>query len=215
VQEPLTENKRIVLDIDGLDQVFEADCEPIEHRVSTVPAGFDYRAKQGVSQGAGMSLKAAAIHYRLAMSTLRAKIKRGEIPAEKIDGVNGPEWRVFTYSSVISNPIDYRAKQGAEHGAATLLDEHQSNSDESINRLVELVDKQAAKLEVASGQIGYLSAQIENYQNQVKLLPDLEEKAAKVSAQDETINQLSEELTKLKGSWWYRFVALFSFTKKP
>jgi len=55
------------------------------------------------------------------------------------------------------------------------------------------------ELQGANYRIGYLES----------------ENAAKVSAQDETINQLREELTKLKGSWWYRFVALFSFTKKP
>jgi predicted DNA-binding transcriptional regulator AlpA len=71
------------------------------------------------------------------------------------------------------------------------------------------------ELQGANYRIGYLESENKTYQNQVKLLPDLEAKAAKVSAQDETINQLSEELTKLKGSWWYRFVALFSFTKKP
>ncbi len=210
MQEPVTEIKRAVLDIDGLEQVFEVDCEPIQQSASTVLAGLNHSAKHGIKQGAGMSLKAAAIHYRLAMSTLRAKIKRGEIPAEKIEGANGPEWRVFVSRSADSTPIKHGAKQGAEHRADTLLDDPQSNSDKSVNRLVELVDKQAAKLEVASGQIGYLSAQIESYQNQVRLLPDLEAQAAKVSAQDETINQLSDELTRLKGSWWYRLSRFLS-----
>lgn len=90
MQEPATEDKRMVLNLDGLEQVFEVDCEPIEQSASTVLAGFDHSAKQGTRHGAGMSLRAAAIHYRLALSTLRAKIKRGEIPAEKIAGANGP-----------------------------------------------------------------------------------------------------------------------------
>lgn len=212
--EPAKEIKSTVLDLDGLDQVFEVDCEPIEQSGNTVPVGFSYRAKQGAKHGAGMSLKAAAIHYRLALSTLRAKIKRGEIPAEKIEGANGPEWRVFSASSEFSNPIKHPAKQGAEQGADTLLDEYQANEAESINRLLELVDKQSMKLEVASGQIGYLSAQVESYQNQVRLLPDLQAQAAKVSVQDEAINQLNEELAKLKGSWWYRFAALFNREKR-
>lgn len=204
MQEPLAETKRTVLDIDGLEQVFEVDCEPIEQSASTVPAGFDHRARQGIKQGDGMSLKAAAIHYRLAMSTLRAKIKRGDIPAKKIEGANGPEWRVFTSSSVFSNPIEHGAKQGAEHGADTLLDEHMSKSTESVNRLVELVDKQAVKLEVASGQIGYLSAQIESYQNQVRLLPDLQAQANKVKDQERELEEARTELEQIKGTWWYR-----------
>lgn len=215
MQEPATEIKRAVLDIDGLEQVFEVDCEPIEQSADTVLAGFQHRAKQGAEHGAGMSLKAAAIHYRLAMSTLRAKIKRGEIPAEKIEGANGPEWRVFTSSSVISNSIKHGAKQGAEHGADTLLDEPRSNSNESVNRLVELVDKQAAKLEVASGQIGYLSAQIESYQNQVLMLPDLEAKASKAKDQERVLEETRTELERLKGTWWYRLSQFRSGNKKP
>ena len=214
MQEPATEAKGAVLNLDGLEQVFEVDCEPIEHSASTVLAGFDHRAQQGIKQGAGMSLKAAAIHYRLAMSTLRAKIKRGEILAEKIEGSNGPEWRVFTSSSVFTNPIEHRVKQGAEHGADTLLDEHKSKSTESVNRLVELVDKQAVKLEVASGQIGYLSAQIESYQNQVKLLPDLEAQARKAKDQERELEEAMAELTKLKGTWWYRLSRFLRGSKK-
>jgi hypothetical protein len=141
---------------------------------------------------------------------LRAKIKRGEIPAEKIEGANGPEWRVFTSSSVISNPIEYGAKQGAEHGADTLLGEYQSKGDESVNRLLEMVDKQAVKLEVASGQIGYLSAQIESYQTQVRLLPDLEAQASKAKDQAHELEQAMAELEKIKGSWWYRLSRFLS-----
>ena len=51
-----------------------------------------------------MSLKAACIHYKLASSTLRMKIKRGEIPAKKIHGANGPEWRVFSASLDFRKP---------------------------------------------------------------------------------------------------------------
>ncbi len=204
MQEPATEDKRMVLNLDGLEQVFEVDCEPIEQSASTVLAGFDHSAKQGTRHGAGMSLRAAAIHYRLALSTLRAKIKRGEIPAEKIAGANGPEWRVFASSSEFIDPINHSAKQGAEHGADTLLAEHQSNEAESVNRLVELVDKQAIKLEVASGQIGYLSAQIESYQNQVRLLPDLQAQANKAKDQELELEEARAELENIKSSWWYR-----------
>ncbi len=214
MQEPAAETKREGLNLDGLEQVFEVDCEPFEQSTSTVLAGFDHRAKQGMQQGAGMSLKAAAIHYRLAMSTLRAKIKRGEIPAEKIEGANGPEWRVFTSSSVISTPINHGAKQGVEHGADTLLNKRQLNSNESVNRLVELVDKQAAKLEVASGQIGYLSAQIETYHKQVLMLPDLETEAKRAQTQDKELQEMKTELDRLKGSWWYRLSRFLSGSKK-
>ena len=96
------------------------------------------------------------------------------------------------------DPINHSAKQGAEHGADTLLAEHQSNEAESVNRLVELVDKQAIKLEVASGQIGYLSAQIESYQNQVRLLPDLQAQANKAKDQELELEEARAELENIK-----------------
>lgn len=214
MQKPSRVVKNEAVNLDGLDQVFEVDCEPVENGANEVPTGFSSTAEHRAKHSAGMSLKAAAIHYRLGMSTLRAKIKRGEIPAEKIDGANGPEWRVFVASSVVrdpvNHPVNHPANHGAEQGIKTLLTGHQATSNESVNPLVELVDKQAAKLEAAAGQIGYLSAQLDNYQKQVLMLPDLEARAERVRAQDEEIAKMSDELTRLKSSWWYRLSRFLS-----
>lgn len=67
-------------------------------------------------------------------------------------------------------------------------------SPRELTRLVDLVEKQAAKLEIAAGQIGYLQAQLES---QVKLL----------ESKDSQIKLLTD--SQHKPSWWNRFCSWF------
>ncbi len=211
--ESASEVKKDILDIVGLDEVFEAEFEPIESSASRVTATASQGAQQGIWQGAGMSLKAACLHYRLAPSTLRAKIKRGEIPATKIDGSNGPEWRIFANGRGISSHNEHGRTQGAKQSENTPLNDTQHEQAQYVNRLLALVDKQSLKLEVASGQIGYLSAQLESYQKQGLMLPDLETEAKRAQQQDKELELIKSELDSLKGSWWYRLSRFLSVPK--
>lgn len=207
--EPAREVKNGVVEIEGLEEVFEPDCEPIEHRVNTVLARFEQGAKHRAKQGAGMSLKAACIHYKLAPSTLRTKIKRGEIPAQKVQGANGPEWRVFPTGLEFVNPT----KQGAEHRASQGADTpqwgYQATPEFDVTRLLTVIEKQSTKLEAAAGQIGYLKAQIDAYDEQVKLLPDLQAQAAKLALEETRAKELEAELERIRAHWWYRFWSWF------
>lgn len=189
--------------VEGLEDVFEADSEPIEHGVNTPLAQFDHPAKQGINHGAGMSLKAASIHYRMAPSTLRQKIKRGEIPARKVQGSNGPEWRVFATGINFEDPIKQGARHPAEHRADTAQPGYQHAGQYGEKDLLELIEKQATKLEAAAGQIGYFKAQLDSYQDQIKLLPDLQIQATRMT-------ELERELTAIKSHWWYRFWSRFT-----
>lgn len=177
--EPVREYKPGVIDVDGLEDVFEADIELIEqgskHGANTVPTGYQ--------QGASMSLKAACRHYKLSASTLRAKIKNGEIPAQKIQGANGPEWRVFPTEPSLLGSGKHGAEEGSKHGANTVPAGYQGIAAPELNRLLDLIEKQAAKLETASGQIGYLQSQLEERDkdlaerdNSIKLLTDSQHK---------------------------------------
>lgn len=208
--EPAREVKNAVVEIEGLEDVFEADYEPIEHSANTVPAGFKQGAQYRAKQGAGMSLKAACIHYKLAPSTLRMKIKRGEIPAEKIQGANGPEWRVFQASSEFCDPNKQGAEQGVWQGAKTSQTGYQGLAPYDVNRLLNLIEKQSTKLETAAGQIGYLKSQLDIYEEQVKLLPDLQMQATKAAMQEAQAQELEAELQRIKAHWWYRFWSWFS-----
>jgi len=203
--EPVREVKSIVVEIGGLDDVFEADSEPIEHVDDRVSATFKQGVDHCAKQGAGMSLKAACIHYKLAPSTLRTKIKRGEIPAEKIQGANGPEWRVFPNSFELADPIRHGAEHSYKHSADTPQAGYQRTTPYDVNRLLTVIEKQSTKLEAAAGQVGYLKAQLDAYQEQVKLLPDLQTQAAKVQMYETHSKELEAELERIKANWWYRF----------
>jgi hypothetical protein len=217
MQEPVKVVKSDALDLEGLEQVFEAECEPIEDDPGKAVSGFsqgsNHSSHYGSNYPIGLSIKAACIHYQMSASTLRKKIRSGEIPAEKIEGVNGPEWRVLVSSSSFTKAHDQGSNHVTNQGEPTLVTPYQPTAEINQNQLLELVDKQASKLEAASGQIGYLSARVESYENQVRLLPDLEAKAARVKDQEETITQLSSELTALKATWWYRLYAFVSNKK--
>jgi hypothetical protein len=188
--EPVREYKTGVVDVDGLEDVFDADVELIEqgikHRANTVPAGYQ--------QGASMSLKAACRHYKLSASTLRAKIKNGEIPAQKIQGANGPEWRVFPAERGFQDSSQQGVEQGSKDGVNTLPTGHQGIAAPELNRLLDLIEKQAAKLETASGQIGYLQSRLEERDK------DLEER-------DNAIKLLRD--SQHKRGWWARLGSWF------
>lgn len=66
---------------------------------------------------------------------------------------------------------------------------------EALNSLINLVEKQAAKLEAASGQIGYLQAQLET---QIKLLESKESEIKLLTDQQRSSN-----------NWWQRFYSWF------
>lgn len=204
--EPLSEVKNNPIEIDGLEDVFEADCEPIEHPARTVLSTFKQGVKHGAKQGAGMSLKAASIHYKMAPSTLRLKIKRGEISAQKVHGDNGPEWRVFPTQLDSDYPDTHPARQGAE----TLQAGYQGSQELELNRLLNLIEKQSTKLEAAAGQVGYLKAQLDTYQEQMKLLPDLQAQASKALMQESRLAELENELSTIKAHWWYHFWSWFT-----
>lgn len=206
---PTKEVKSTAVEIEGLDDVFEVDYRLLDHGPDTVPAALGDGANNRVEQGVGLSLKAASIHYKLAISTLRMKIKRGEISAKKVDGANGPEWRVFPFSAHFTDPNTHGTDQGIHQGGTTAQARYQRTLPENDNRLLDLIEKQSAKLEAAAGQIGYFKSQMDSYQEQVKLLPDLQAEVARARVHEKKINQLEAELGQIKATWWYRFCAWF------
>lgn len=206
---PAREVKNTAVEIDGLEDVFEVDYRLIEHGANTVSIAVADGTNDRAEQGAGISLKAASIHYKLAPSTLRMKIKRGEISAKKIDGANGPEWRVFPFCADLTEPNRNSANQGIRQGADTAQARYQSPPPHNTNRLLDLIEKQSTKLEAAAGQVGYFKAQMDSYQEQIKLLPDLQSQAARAQVQEEKVKQLESELGRIKATWWYRFCAWF------
>lgn len=66
------------------------------------------------------------------------------------------------------------------------------------------------ELQGANYRIGYLEAENHKYQDQVKLLPDLQMQAIKAQEQELKTAQLEAELSTIKATWWYRFWSWFT-----
>ena len=120
------------LTTDGLEQLFHDDPESVQ-------AGSNH-ATRGVNEGsmdpastpqqgsfeapgapvepslnpaskAGLSVKEASEYYQLSANSIRLKIKLGEISAIKVDGPNGPEWRIYPAGV----PLTESVQAGSNH----------------------------------------------------------------------------------------------------
>lgn len=145
------------LTVDGLEEIF------VESERVTPPSREDSEPPPLC-----LTFKQACEHFGLKATALRARIKSGEIRAEKVDGVNGPAWRVYPTQPLRdpNTPPAKPSRQGVESA-----------------KLLELVEDLQAKLDLANRQLqaasfrnGYLEAQVEGQLQQIKLLADSQSK---------------------------------------
>lgn len=108
----------------------------------------------------GLSIKEACAFYKLSESTIRGRIKRGELPFTKVKGRFGEQYRVFPDRVV--TPL-YQT-------STSLVTAHQSNQETS--QLLELLEKKTEKLEAAMMEIGSLKAQLMTKEETIRLLED-------------------------------------------
>ncbi|MDR3613059.1 MAG: helix-turn-helix domain-containing protein [Candidatus Obscuribacterales bacterium] len=164
-----------------------------------------------------LSLKEAVDFYKISEKTIRLRIKEGKIPAQKVQGANVPEWRIYPNGipSEVIKPSSEPVPELSEYTSS--LDETDSPYAETeiepepewyrsgsasetrqerpvivsiapeLKTLMDVITKQAEKLEAANLRIGYLQAQTDNYQKEIKLLTDSQHKRG----------------------WWVRFSAWF------
>jgi len=120
----------------------------------------------------GLTFKAACDYFALKPTALRMRIKSGEISAEKVTGINGPEWRIYP-----DNPT-----QPSRNPSATLtLPLRQPDNDKFLEVIQELqnkLDNANQQLQAASFRNGYLESQVESHKEQIKLLTDSQHKSS-------------------------------------
>lgn len=115
-----------------------------------------------------VTLAQAAQMLRVSMATVRRRVKAGTLTAQKIDGLNGPEYRV-TLSSIdeqgtLLTPIS--AHRGQRQGTQS---EHPKQQTLNVDSLVALVrDLQQQNIELA-GRVGFYQAQTETLREQLAL----------------------------------------------
>lgn len=61
------------------------------------------------------------------------------------------------------------------------------------------------ELQGANYRVGFLEAQNQSFSEQLKLLPDFQSQAAKAAEHQARVEALEQELSTIKGHWWYRF----------
>jgi|694.fasta_scaffold12758_8 hypothetical protein len=168
-----------------------------------------------------ISVDEAAKHLGISTNAVCKRLRKGSLVGKKIQGKFKEEWlvegaglieilNVEVASSVVDSPERIATAQ------STVQDESEDSSDsveadsssvqdgpssvqdspgQPTLLLIELVEKQAAKLEAAAGQIGYLQAQ-------------LAAERASSEAKEQQIKLLTDSQHSKKG-WWSRFCSWF------
>lgn len=156
------------LTVEGLEEIFveaETVAQPLREGNATPPRGLTF--------------KEACDYFALKPTALRTRIKSGEIPAEKTEGVNGPEWRIYP-AQPSRNPSGHSTQPLRGPEPDKLLD--------MIQDLQSKLDTANQQLQAASFRNGYLESQVDSHKEQIKLLTD---------------SQAEHR------SWWHRIVAVF------
>jgi uncharacterized protein (DUF736 family) len=182
VNEPIREVSENSVSVSGLEKVFELD--------STVIAGIDQADRKVISaRTEGLTIKEASEHYGFAIPTIRLKIKTGGIPARKVDGPKGPEWRIFPQGlpaacekADISHDEDedqpYITVNDGSYETDSRLADGLYHANMNVSSLIKANQELSNKLEAANYRIGYLEAQTDNHKEQIKLLTDSQHKTA-------------------------------------
>lgn len=114
-----------------------------------------------------LTIKEAARVLGISQNSVRAKLKSGTLSGCKVKGPTGEQWRVEL--TKVTSELTKPTKE------VTKTIEPPQNVE--VLRLLEIIEKQNHRLEAASGQIGYLQAQLENSQDAIKLLEDRSRKS--------------------------------------
>lgn len=144
------------------------------------------------------TLSVAAQNLQLSVITIRRRLQRNELKGYKVQGINGPEWRVIPpdHQTLISEQGDSDPTPIIEQGNPdqTILTTPISSDQAVINVLLKRLADVEGQLTSAQKELqgavwrnGYLESQLENGREQIKLLTDSQH----------------------KGSWWAGFKKWF------
>lgn len=155
-----------------------------------------------------LTLEEASARLNLSERTIQRRLKRGQIKGYKIPGPRGPEWRICSESwqDTPQEPIPSSDDTTVVEFLSTvdttpphdsiLIDksgevrqpEPSPAPKDNEDYKTQLIQELQAKLEGASYRIGYLEAQSEIFQKEIKLLTDSQHKVG----------------------WWSRFCSWFT-----
>ena len=164
--------------VDGLDNLFEDDTGAVSHVRGDSQATLDTTADTIVS----WTLNEAANNLRLSTRTVLRKLKAGTLQGRKVIGANGPEWRIQPIDTpdMTNNFIKVSVRGVTSDNQAT----EDSTLDRTVQALLNVIENQTKQIDVSAEQlkaasqvIMYQKSQLENKEQQLKLLTDSQHKA--------------------------------------
>lgn len=187
MSEPAREIEKEPAALDGLDEVFEATVsEPSAQPVQTEST------PSANPEQAGLTLSEAASVFGVSKHTVRRWIKEGRIEAYKVNGERGPEWRVYGDHPDQNVDVDLTAEGTFNAPGHSNVTEQPGPSTELLMEQMELIREMKNELEGLTYRNGYLQAQLEVKEEQLKLLPDFEAKREKAESALREKEELAE-----------------------
>lgn len=203
--------------IDGLEEVFDLDSPTELSEADRTEQDQTTENSRSVQDGSPelkhpLSVEEAAQILGISSNAVCKRLRKGTLVGQKIPGKFKEEWLIEGVDIIEVLNVDFSTD--GEDSPTELSEADRTEQDQTtensgsvqddpgsvqggmaaVARLVDLVEKQAAKLEAASGQIGYLQARLESQTNlletreaEIKLLTDSQSKAG----------------------WWLRFCSWF------
>ncbi len=133
-------------------------------------------------------------------STLRHQVKEGKFKTQP--GPNG-KIRIVLDSELATSGGQTVANLStlATNGGQTVA--------KVDNKFLDFLERQSKQLQDASCRIGWLESQLQEREQEVKLLPDLQAAVSRALEQEEKLTRAESELERLKASLWYRMWCWF------
>lgn len=146
--------------VDGLDDLFVSG----EESVMTVTGDAINLADITAEAVESWTLQDASDNLRVSSRTILRWLKKGKLDGKKIQGLNGPEWRITpNKENLLSDNVTRTSVMSDTRDTPTTADKTVDNP---------LVRDLLNKIEALTYRNGYLEAQLENERLQVKLLTD-------------------------------------------
>jgi len=148
----------------------------------------------GSSGDEGMKLSEASDKYGVTERTIQRWIKEGKLLAHKIEGQHGPEWRII--GEAADDSPGYQGMTAGRNAVDMTMDSFDGFTG-LLEKLTDQLQETNDRLQSANYRIGYLENEKQNYQEQLKLLPDLQAQAERAKALADELARSQEEATRL------------------
>ena len=118
--------------------------------------------------GTLLSLAAAASRLGVSESTIRRRVKAGTLPHIQVEQGHRVIWRIPAHAipDTSATPPGVNDTSPGTNGVTAMP----GLTPPDVTRLLDLVERQQEKLEQFSGQVGFLQAQVQERDQQIKLL---------------------------------------------